>query len=273
MGRYDPASHVAVCDLSRARRLAPGFGAELCGSGSLHGDQYRLDHDQRRSGPFSGPSITGLGSVTITGAVHQTDAVAAQAQIDAGTAFTTLNGLAFTSDLTGVDLGGQTLAPGVYRFDTSAQLTGALTLDFASNPGALFVFQIGSTLTTASGSSVSILNGNANSGVYWDVGSSATLGTTTAFEGNILALDSVTLNTSATILCGRAIALTAAVTMDTNTISNNCANGTDFGSHGFSGSGGSGGGAIPEPSAWALMLGGFGLAGAALRRRRTAVAA
>jgi type VI secretion system secreted protein VgrG len=167
----------------------------------------------------------------------------------------------------------------VYKFDTSAQLTGALTLDFASDPGALFVFQIGSTLTTASGSSVSVLNGNANSGVYWDVGSSATLDTTTAFAGNILALDSITLNTSATILCGRAIALHAAVTMDTNTISGNCAGGgdygsgrTDYGSHGFSGSG-AGGGVVPEPSTWALMLGGFGLAGAALRRRRMAVTA
>jgi hypothetical protein len=85
-----------------------------------------------------------------------------------------------------------------------------------------FVFQIGSTLTTASASSVILTNMGANDNVYWAVGSSATLGTTTAFKGNIIADQSITLNTGATIDCGRAIALNGAVTMDTNTI-NNCA--------------------------------------------------
>ena len=85
-----------------------------------------------------------------------------------------------------------------------------LTLDFGANPGALFVFQIGSTLTTASGSTVNVLHGGSTSGIFWDVGSSATLGTTTTFAGNILADQSITLTNSAKILCGRAIALNAA---------------------------------------------------------------
>ncbi len=167
-----------------------------------------------------------------------------------------------------MDLGGLTLTPGVYRFASSAQLTGTLTLDYASNPGGLFLFQIGSTLTTASASSVVVLNGSSQSRLFFNVGSSATLGTNTSFAGNIIADQSITFNTGAKLLCGRGIALNAAVTLDTNSISNNCSgignlgSGiSDFGSKGFSGN-------VPEPASWAMLLTGFGFVGSRLRRHR-----
>lgn len=165
-------------------------------------------------------AITGFppGVVVPPGTLHSADAAAAQAQIDVTTAYNTLAGLPPTATLTGQDLGGLTLTAGVYFFATSAGLTGDLRLDAQGDPYAVFVFQIGSTLVTASSSRVILINGASPCNVWWQVGSSATLGTSTAFTGNILALTSITLNTAAA-LEGRALARNGAVTLDTNVVS------------------------------------------------------
>jgi len=126
--------------------------------------------------------------------------------------------------LTGQDLGGLTLGPGVYRFDSSAQLTGILTLDGEGSSNPTFIFQMGSTITTASNSSVVLINGAGGCAVFWQVGSSATLGTGTQFQGTIMALASITATTGVTVGAGggsnggRLLALQAAVTMDTNVV-------------------------------------------------------
>ena len=172
-------------------------------------------------GVSPGSAITGFPSPgTLTGTEYAADpgGVAAQAESDLTTAYNTAKGEACPggNNLTGQDLGtlGAALTPGVYCFNSSAQLTGTLTLSGTGD----YIFQIGSTLTTASGSNVLLENGAQGQNVFWQVGSSATLNTTTSFEGNILALDSITLDTGTNIGCGSALARTAAVTMDTNDV-------------------------------------------------------
>ncbi len=166
-------------------------------------------------GVFPGTAVIGFPPGTIRrGTIHAGDGVAEQAQIDATAAYNALAGQNCNVNLTGQDLGGMTLTPGVYCFNSSAQLTGDLVLDGLGNPLAVWVFKMGSTLTTASASSVSMINGCQSHNVFWQVGSSATLGTTTRFHGNILALESVTLTNGASLV-GRAFGLTGAVTMDT----------------------------------------------------------
>jgi len=167
-----------------------------------------------------GTAITGFPPGTVNGTINATNAAAAQAQLDLTTAYTTAAGLTATGSLSGT-FGNTTLQPGVYHFDSSALLNGQLIL--TGKPGSVFVFQIPSTLTTASASSVIFINSltgkpMTDKNIFWQVGSSATLGTTTAFEGNILALTSISLNTGATITCGSALAQNGAVTLQGNTI-------------------------------------------------------
>ena len=178
-------------------------------------------------GVSPGTSITGFPPGSFSGSALQVGgSVSAQGEIDAMAGYNSLTALQSTDNLTGTDLGGLTLAPGVFSFSSSAELTGPLTLDFGGLNNASFVFQIGSTLTTASGSVVDVDNEGSNDSIYWAVGSSATLGTTSAFEGSLIAAQSITLTTGASIACGNAIALNGAVTLDTNTVGGGCDAGT-----------------------------------------------
>ena len=168
-------------------------------------------------GVSPGAAITGFPPGIVIGETHAADAVALKAQSDSITLYDNLAGQACTSDLTDKDLGGMRLVAGVYCFSSSAQLTGALTLDAGGDPNAVWVFTTVSALTTASSSSVRLINGADPCNVFWKIGSSATLGTSTSFVGNIVALTSIALQTNAK-LSGRALARNGAVTMDSNTI-------------------------------------------------------
>jgi hypothetical protein len=171
-------------------------------------------------GIWPAASITGFPPGTITGSFHAGDAVAMTAQGDLTTAYNDAAAAPGGAVLT-ADIGGETLAPGVYK-TTSAQpslgITGNLTLDGGGDSNAVWIFQIVSSLTTAATNSQVILtNGATAQNVFWQVGSSATLGTTTTFAGSIMAQASVTLGTGAT-LNGRALARTGAVTLLSNPV-------------------------------------------------------
>lgn len=169
-----------------------------------------------------GTSYTGSGNVTQTGDVFLGDAVATRIQNDLTTLYTVLESRPTSQggDLTGQDLGGLTLNPGVYHFDTSAGLSAGQTLilDGGGNPDAIFIFNIGSTFTAGSGATVVLQNGAQGGNVFYRVGSSATLDTTSELQGQIVALTSITMNTSASIGCGAVHARNGSVTLDTNMI-------------------------------------------------------
>src|ERR1051325_4778291 len=162
---------------------------------------------------------TGLtGAQTVNGATHLGDSVAAQAQLDLTTAYNDAAGRTVGAVLVAGNLGGQTLTPGLYTSTSSLEISsGNLTLDAQGNANAVFIFQMASTLTTTAGRQVILSGGAQAANIFWVVGSSATLGTTSVFEGNILALASITVTTGATVE-GRLLARTAAVTLDSNTI-------------------------------------------------------
>jgi type VI secretion system secreted protein VgrG len=170
-----------------------------------------------------GPSVTGLAGV-VTGRSDIGNAAAARAEADVLTAHHDATGAGPATDMSGVDLGGKTLSPGIYQFGSSAALHGTLTLDGGGASNATFIFQIGSTLTTGTGARVRLINGADGCAVFWAVGSSATIGTATSLQGNLMALVSITMTTGATIGVGggrnggRAFAQNGAVTLDTNVI-------------------------------------------------------
>jgi len=212
---------IASFSISPGKAATPTLGAAetfaaLGGSTVTNGGPSIITGD---IGVSPGTAITGFppGIVVAPYAIHAGDGLAAQAEANAATAYGILAGVASNTNLTGQDLGGMTLAPGVYTFNSSAQLTGALTLAGDGNPNSVYIFKIGSTLTTASNAQVNLISGANADNVFWQVGSSATLGTSTAFEGNILAYQSISLTNGAT-LEGRALALNGAVSMDADSI-------------------------------------------------------
>ena len=189
------------------------------GFGVLAGTTVTNTGDSVISGDLGvspGTAVTGFPPGTVLGANHAADAVAGQAQSDLTTAYNVVAGQPPNEQIS-ADLAGRTLTTGVYNATSSMGLTGELTLDAQGDPSAVFVFQAGSTLTTSSGSHVTLTNGAQSCNVFWQVGSSATLGTGSSFRGTVLALTSISAGTGATIV-GRLLARNGAVTLDDNTI-------------------------------------------------------
>ncbi len=169
-------------------------------------------------------SFTGDTMVTTSGTKYTAvDSKTTAAKADLVTVYDDAAGRIPATTITG-DLGGQTLVAGVYNSASSIGLTNTVTLDGQNNPDAVFIFQAGSTLTTASNSTVALINGAQACHVFWQVGSSATFGTTTTFVGHVFALTSITANTGA-IFAGQLLARNGAVTLDHNTITNDLCTG------------------------------------------------
>jgi hypothetical protein len=168
-------------------------------------------------GVSPGTAVTGFPPGIVTGAEHVADGVAGGAQLDLTTAYNDAAGRSPSGSVGPFIGAGQTLDPGVYNASTSLDVGGSLTLDAHGDPNAVFIFQVGSTLVTDSASSIRLTGGAQACNVFWQVGSSATLGTHSGFQGSILALTSITVTTGDTII-GRALARNGAVTLDDDVI-------------------------------------------------------
>ena len=212
-----------------------------------------------------------LGAGIVNGTVDLGNAIALQAQKDLTTAYTTESLLPSTGAITGGNLTGLTLGPGVYTVGAAtSNMTGTLTLTDHGVAGSIFVFQMSSTLITSPGSMINVAGLSPSDQVFWVVGSTATLGDNTAFDGNILALTSIFFDPGATDLCGRALARNGEVTFagqDATSKIENQVDSTDCtgnlaGSNGLNGitaagtGGGGGGTSVPEPGTWELLLAG-----------------
>ena len=170
-------------------------------------------------GVYPSPTPIGLTPPIVIGSTFLGTPEALAGENAMTTAYNQLAAEPCKTNLTGLELGGMTLPPGVYCFDSSAGLTGTLTLeDKADAVNHVWVFQVGTALTTATSSVVRATNGGSLCNVYWKIGSSATLGTGTTFGGSIIAMASITLNTNSTVV-GRVLGRSGSVTMDTNTVS------------------------------------------------------
>src|ERR1051325_3779254 len=208
VARHDATAAQAPVPLGSATTFGVLAGSTVTSTGdtTVNGDL----------GVSPGTAVTG--TLRVTGMFHAGDPAAAQAQSDLTIAYNDAAGRTVGAITVAGNLGGLTLTPGLYKSPSSLEISsGDLTLDAQGDPNAVFIFQMGSTLTTTSGRQVILSGGAQAANIFWQVGSSATLGTTSVMKGNILALASITVTTGAAVE-GRLLARTAAVTLDSNTV-------------------------------------------------------